>query len=209
MKRRAEQLESEAERIRAQLADSIEELRGSMSPSKIFGRLKARLEAGAARFARGVSGELRENPLPAALAGVALAGLLARRLLSGSTEREMDRRALRLEDESEWRSRRSPGLRGRPRKDRRAATRQGILGFLRDNALLAALLGVGASMTFATLRPSRGETRWSTEEAENDLAKGVEGSAPGVRPDRAAAMAGMAAERKPCAAGRESARLPS
>lgn len=64
-------------------------------------------------------------------------------------------------------------------------------------------------MTFTTLRPAREETRWSTDEAENDLAKGVEGSAPGVRPDRAAAMAGMAAERKPCAAGRESARLPS
>lgn len=119
MKQRAEQLESEAERIRAQLADSIEELRGSMSPSKIFGRLKARLEAGAARFARGVSGKLRENPLPAALAGVALAGLLARRLFSGSIEREMDRRALRLEDEVRVAQPAAPRL-ARPPQERQA-----------------------------------------------------------------------------------------
>lgn len=206
MKQRAEQLESEADRIRAQLADSIEELRGSMSPSMIFGRVKARLEAGAARFARGLGQNVRENPLPAALAGMALAGLVARSIFSGSSEPERDWRDLRRE---EWSSRRRLGPRRGSVNDRRAGARQGLLGFLRDNALLAAIVGVGASMTFTSLRPSRGETRWSTDAAENNLAKGVEGSVPGVAPDDAAAMAGMAAERKPCAADRESARLPS
>jgi hypothetical protein len=207
MKQRAEQLESEAERIRAQLADSIDELRSSMSPSKIFSRLKARQQAALEGFARGVGRNLRENPLPAALAGVALTGLVARRLFSGSAERETDRRAIRLAD-AEWSSTRRPGPRGRFGKDRRAATRQGVLGFLRDNALLAAVLGVGASMTFRTLRPAREETRWSTDEAESDLARSVEGGAPGVMPGDDAGMVRVAAERKPCAAGRESVRLP-
>ncbi|PPD42886.1 MAG: hypothetical protein CTY15_11465 [Methylocystis sp.] len=69
----SEQLEREADKTRAQLADALEELRSRLSPADILHRLLNPAEdGGAAAVAR----RLRDNPMPASLVGAGLAWML-------------------------------------------------------------------------------------------------------------------------------------
>lgn len=208
MTQRAEQLETEADVIRAQLAESIEELRSSVSPSNIMHRLKERGQASIVGFARGAGQTLREHPAPVALGALAAAGLLARSLFSRS-EREAgralsSRRRPLAWERARWRRNSRPNW----ASDRRAAESGGVLSFVREKPFLAAILGVGASAAVAALLPAGEE--WSTDKPTGDSAQRPEGMAGSKRENplqtetalatpRAASVMKQA-ERKPCAA---------
>lgn len=68
MARRSEQLERQADRTRAQLADTLEELRTRISPSQVVDELMDYTrEGGAAEFARNLGRDVRAHPLPTTL----------------------------------------------------------------------------------------------------------------------------------------------
>src|SRR5437016_3557709 len=73
----SEQLEREAERARAQVADTLDELRNRISPGQVVDEIVdyAR-EGGIGDFARNLGNEVRTNPLPVALIGAGLAWLM-------------------------------------------------------------------------------------------------------------------------------------
>ncbi len=73
----AEQLEQESERTRAQIADTLDELRASMTPGHVLDQLADRVSDGAAAaFARNLKDQTVNNPLPVALIGAGLAWLM-------------------------------------------------------------------------------------------------------------------------------------
>ncbi len=72
-----EQLEQETERTRSEIADTLDELRASMTPGRIVDQLTDRLSDGApAAFARNLKHQTVNNPLPVALIGAGLAWLM-------------------------------------------------------------------------------------------------------------------------------------
>ncbi len=82
----AEQLERETEQTRAQIADTLDELRACMTPGRVLDQLADRVSGGAAvAFARNLKDQAVNNPLPIALVGAGLAWLmLSRRQSDGS-----------------------------------------------------------------------------------------------------------------------------
>jgi hypothetical protein len=85
----AEQLERETEQTRAEIADTLDELRARMTPGHILDQLTDRMNAGAtAAFARNLRDQAVNNPLPVALLGTGLAWLMvAGRRSSGGGDR--------------------------------------------------------------------------------------------------------------------------
>ena len=85
----AEQLERETEQTRAEIADTLDELRARMTPGHILDQLTDRMNAGAtAAFARNLRDQAVNNPLPVALLGTGLAWLMvAGRGSSGGGDR--------------------------------------------------------------------------------------------------------------------------
>jgi hypothetical protein len=183
MQRRSEQLESEAERTRAQLADSIEELRTRMSPSRLVHRLANLAPAGGGEAVRSVGSRVKENPLPAALlAGLAfvlikrifpaqLGSAASLKKVSGELRRAAENASGRLDELADERARATT-----------AASRGSLLRFARNAPILSASLGLLTSAAIAALIRS-GETERSGE--VEDLAQKAEG----VRAEREAAFA--------------------
>ena len=72
-----EQLERETEQTRAQIADTLDELKESMTPSHVLHQLADRLNDGApAAFARNLKDQAVNNPLSIALIGAGLGWLM-------------------------------------------------------------------------------------------------------------------------------------
>lgn len=72
-----EQLERETERTRAQIADTLDELKESMTPSHVLHQLADRINDGApAAFARNLKDQAVNNPLSIALIGAGLGWLM-------------------------------------------------------------------------------------------------------------------------------------
>lgn len=72
-----EQLERETEQTRAQVADTIDELKESMTPAHVLHQLADRMTEGApAAFARNLKDQAVNNPLPIAFIGAGLAWLM-------------------------------------------------------------------------------------------------------------------------------------
>jgi hypothetical protein len=70
-------LEHEAEQSRAQLAATLDELRGSMSPGQVVDQfLSYAKQTGGADFMRNLGDQVRANPLPVALIGSGVAWLM-------------------------------------------------------------------------------------------------------------------------------------
>lgn len=85
-----EQLEREAEQTRSRIADTMDELRASLTPGSIVDQLSERFSDGApAAFVRNLKEQAVNNPLPVALMGAALAwlALAPRRFGDGSGQR--------------------------------------------------------------------------------------------------------------------------
>jgi hypothetical protein len=82
----AEQLEQETEQTRAQIADTLDELRACMTPGHVLHQLADRMSDGAAAaFARNLKDQTVNNPLPVALIGAGLAWLMLSPRGSSST----------------------------------------------------------------------------------------------------------------------------
>ena len=72
-----EQLERETEQTRSQIADTLDELKASMTPGHVLDQLADRVGYGAtAAFARNLKDQTVNNPLPIALIGAGLAWLM-------------------------------------------------------------------------------------------------------------------------------------
>jgi hypothetical protein len=71
------QLEQEAEQARAEIAGTLDELRGVLSPGQVFDQVVdyAR-DSGAGEMMRNLGHDLRANPLPLALVGAGVAWLM-------------------------------------------------------------------------------------------------------------------------------------
>ena len=88
MARQSEQLEHEAEKARAELANSLDELRQRMRPREIVDEVvEYARETPAADFIRNLARDVRESPLPllvifAGIAWAAVASALAQRRAS-------------------------------------------------------------------------------------------------------------------------------
>ncbi len=185
---RSAQLESEASRARAELKNSIEELRTSMSPSNVFDRLKTRQQEAVGDFAKNVGQNVRDNPWPYALAGLALAGFVARRMSRESNESELRERLERLlgdrEDLSDRISRMARAARSGVQSASDWASDQlenvevesdsGFLGFVRRHPLWSVGLGLGISAAAAAWLPSSLRSRWSIEKARENVAETAE-----------------------------------
>jgi Protein of unknown function (DUF3618) len=77
MSKSSEQLEREAERTRADLAATLDELRGRMTPGQMFDEVMEYAREGTVGdFARNLRRQVGNNPVPAALAGIGLAWLM-------------------------------------------------------------------------------------------------------------------------------------
>jgi len=73
----AEQLERETEQTRLQIADTLDELKESMTPAHVLHQLADRISDGApAAFARNLKDQAVNNPLPVALISAGLAWLM-------------------------------------------------------------------------------------------------------------------------------------
>jgi len=73
----AEQLERETEQARAEIANTLDELRACMTPGHILDQFAERMNAGAtAAFARNLRDHAVNNPLPITLIGAGLAWLM-------------------------------------------------------------------------------------------------------------------------------------
>jgi hypothetical protein len=77
MTRSSEQLEHESEQTRLRVAETLEELRGRLSPGQVVDQLVdyAR-EGSAAEFVRNLGHEVRRNPLPVTLIGAGIGWLM-------------------------------------------------------------------------------------------------------------------------------------
>ena len=72
-----EQLERETEQTRTQIADTLDELKASMTPSHVLHQLADRINDGApAAFARNLKDQAVSNPLSGALIGAGLGWLM-------------------------------------------------------------------------------------------------------------------------------------
>jgi hypothetical protein len=73
----SEQLEQESEQTRIRLAETLDELRGRLSPGQVVDQLVdyAR-DGGAAEFVRNLGHEVRRNPLPVTLIGAGISWLI-------------------------------------------------------------------------------------------------------------------------------------
>src|SRR5439155_20518414 len=77
MTSQSEQFEREAEETRWQLAGTLEELRGRMTPGRVVDQVVDYTRDGpAAEFLRNLGREVRENPMPLVLIGIGIAWLM-------------------------------------------------------------------------------------------------------------------------------------
>lgn len=73
----SEQLEHESERTRAQLAETLEELRARLTPGQVVDQLVDYVREGSAgEFVRNLGDEVRRNPLPVTLIGAGIGWLM-------------------------------------------------------------------------------------------------------------------------------------
>ena len=87
MANQSEKLEREAGRTRAQLSETLDELRARMTPGQVIDQLIDYAREGpVAQFGRNLAREVRENPLPLVLIGVGIAWLM---LASSRSSRAM------------------------------------------------------------------------------------------------------------------------
>ena len=77
MNKSSAQLEREAEQTRSQLAATLEELRGRVSPGQLLDQtLDFARDSNAGEFVRNLGRDARDNPLPLALIGTGIAWLM-------------------------------------------------------------------------------------------------------------------------------------
>src|SRR3982750_747882 len=73
----AEQLEQETEAARANLSNSLDELRNRITPGQLIDQLTDGLKDGApGEFARNLKDQAVRNPLPVAIMGISLAWMM-------------------------------------------------------------------------------------------------------------------------------------
>lgn len=174
MQRRSEQLESEAERTRAQLADSIEELRNRLSPSHFVNRLANLAPGGGGEAVRSVGRGMKENPLPAALLA-GLAFVLAKGMLqtprgSAASLKKVSEDLRRVAENASGRLNELANEKARATRAT-AADRGSLLRSARNAPILSASLGLLTSAAIAALLGAR-----ETESGEvEDLAQKAEG----------------------------------
>src|SRR6266536_2036320 len=85
MTQRSEQLKQEAEQRRAQLAETLEELRTRITPGQVLDQFVDYAgDSGAGEFFRNLGRQAANNPLPVTLMGAGLAWLMLARKSSGS-----------------------------------------------------------------------------------------------------------------------------
>ena len=85
MTQRSEQLKQEAEQSRAQLAETLEELRTRITPGQVVDQFVDYAgDSGAGEFFRNLSRQAVNNPLPVTLMGAGLAWLMLAGKSSGS-----------------------------------------------------------------------------------------------------------------------------
>jgi ElaB/YqjD/DUF883 family membrane-anchored ribosome-binding protein len=95
-----EQLERETEQTRTQIADTLDELKQSMTPSSVLHQLADRINDGApAAFARNLKDQAVNNPLSIALIGAGLGWLMLGP--RGSSGNVMDRSVTAMQDASD------------------------------------------------------------------------------------------------------------
>jgi hypothetical protein len=77
MESKSAQLEREVEETRWQLSGTLEELRGRMTPGRVFDQvIDYTRDSPAADFFRNLGREVRENPLPVVMIGIGIGWLL-------------------------------------------------------------------------------------------------------------------------------------
>src|SRR6266700_4369686 len=85
MTQRSEQLKQEAEQSRAQLAETLEELRTRITPGQVLDQFVDYAgDSGAGECFRNLGRQAANNPLPVTLMGAGLAWLMLARKSSGS-----------------------------------------------------------------------------------------------------------------------------
>lgn len=76
MSQETEKIESELQRDRAHLKDTVQELEGRMTPGHLVDELLDALKGGPADFTNALGRQLRDKPMPAVLTGVGLSWLM-------------------------------------------------------------------------------------------------------------------------------------
>ncbi len=72
-----EQLQREADDVRADFEHTVDELANQFSPGELFNQAVSRFRGGDGAFVKNLANQIRNNPLPAILAGVSLAWLMS------------------------------------------------------------------------------------------------------------------------------------
>lgn len=77
MHKKPEQLQREADDVRADFEHTIDELANQFSPGELFNQAVAKFRNGDGAFITNLSDQIRNNPLPAILAGVSITWLMS------------------------------------------------------------------------------------------------------------------------------------
>src|SRR5712671_3990386 len=92
MMRHSEQLEREAEQARFHLAESLNELRLRISPGQVVDQIADYAREGpVADFLGNLTREMRDNPVPLLLIGMAITWLVVSSSLSAPSRSKVDR----------------------------------------------------------------------------------------------------------------------
>lgn len=187
MTRRSEQLERQAERTRAQLVDTLEELRDRMSPARLADEfMDFAQEGGAAEFTRDLGRDIRADPLPMTLVAAGLAWLFMKNARLAQDDR--------AGEEAGGGAEAIAGSRGRGASDRG----RDLLQLCREQPILMAGLGLAAGALVGALLSSTETGKRLAEEGGDAAADGAKREA-ARRPDKARDLAAAGAEARSAA----------
>jgi hypothetical protein len=202
------QLEQEAEQARAEIAGTLDELRGVLSPGKVFDQVVdyAR-DSGVGEMMRNLGRDVRANPLPLALVGAGIAWLMLgkaprREAPAGSAADRAGSAATAAADmASSAYAGAAEGLRAAGGRARAAAdASRGLVDLVREQPLVLAGLGLALGAALGAGLPASETEERLLGEAEArggddgaDLDAGLTAGAGGDR----ATLAGTLAEEHP------------
>jgi len=198
------QLEREAERRRAELSATLDELRSRITPGQLVDQtLDYARDGNIGEFVRNLGRDARDNPLPLALIGAGIAWLMianGRRpapvpgdamLRPGGTVSELadqasDRVSTAYHDAAEA----AAGMAHRVSENTSAAGR-GLLGYIREEPLLLAGLGIALGAALSAVLPStRAESR-ATGQTSDEAYAGIVAQSAHPEPGHAAERQGL------------------
>jgi ElaB/YqjD/DUF883 family membrane-anchored ribosome-binding protein len=176
--RNSEQLEREAEQTRAQLAQTLDELRERITPGELVDQaVDYAKESGGGDFVRNLGRQMADNPLPVCLMGAGLAWLM----LSNRRPATSDMRAAERVDRVAREARDSVDTTVRETRERVGETAQDVREKVGG---AAASLGRTASSAYDSTKARAGSAidaaSEATSEAYEQLAEGASRAASGI-----------------------------